>query len=199
MDGTESALATQCSLRILIRIPLPRLFLLVGSHPLGFGFHRRRQWLRIKFLVSQLSLQRRQLRLNILRCLTFANYFLAVPSQEIIDSFDSNSDRPGGLVLVEIFEAEIGRAGLLDDAFDDPIDWSIMPAFEAGNLKSHQVRMSRREFRRPYLVVGAARIRVLPGVRNIQRTYDDAGAYFFTKSRSSKSSSSGKVFCEKMG
>ena len=47
-----------------------------------------------------------------------------------------------------------------------------MAALKARHLERHQIRMPRRELRRPHLVVGAARVRVLPHVLDIERMLD---------------------------
>src|ERR1700722_16326393 len=54
-----------------------------------------------------------------------------IAPQEVIDGLDTNPNRAGRLVFVQIFEGEIGRAGLLDDAFDDSIYGSIVSALKA--------------------------------------------------------------------
>ena len=106
---------------------------------------------------------------DVLRGFPLADDFLAITAQEIIDGLDANPDRAGRLVLVEILEAEIRRARLLDDAFDHAVDRRVVAALEAGNLQRHQIRMPRRELRRPHLVVGAAGVGILPGVGDVER------------------------------
>jgi len=51
-------------------------------------------------------------------------------------------------------------------------------ALEARDFQSHQVRMPRRKLRCPHLVVGAAGVRVLPGIADVQRVTDYPGAHF---------------------
>src|SRR5207248_2452134 len=41
--------------------------------------------------------------------------------------------------------------------------------------------MARRKFRRPYLVVRAGRVRILPNVRDIEWILDHAGAHFVSE------------------
>ena len=41
--------------------------------------------------------------------------------------------------------------------------------------------MARGEFRGPYFVIGAARVRVLPGIGNVERAADNPGADFLAK------------------
>src|SRR6185437_12830414 len=61
-----------------------------------------------------------------------ADDVLAVALQEVADGLDADADRTGGLVLVDVLEAEVGRAGVFDDGLDDRIDGRIVTALEAG-------------------------------------------------------------------
>src|SRR5579864_4470637 len=136
---------------------------------------------RLILLVTKFCFQSRELSFDILFGLSLANDLFSITAQEVVDGFDTDLDRPGRFVFVQILKAKIRRPRLLDDAFDHTIDWRIVPALEAGDLERNQVRMARRELRSPNLVIGAARIRVLPGITNIQRTADHACANFFPK------------------
>jgi len=49
-----------------------------------------------------------------------------------------------------------------------------MSALEAGNLEGHQIGMTRGEFRSPDFVVGAARIRILPRIADVEWTADNS-------------------------
>ncbi len=88
--------------------------------------------------------------------LRFSDDFLSITAQEIVDGFHANSYRTRWLVLVEIFDTEIGCARLLDNSLDDSVDRSIVAAFEAGNLKRDQIRMPTCELCSPYFVVRTA-------------------------------------------
>src|SRR6202042_3666489 len=132
-------------------------------------------------LYSLLRFQFGELFFDILGCLPFADYFLAITLQEIIDRLDANPDRTRRFVFVEILEAEIRRTRLLDDSFDHAIDRRVVSAFEAGNFERHQIRMARRKLRCPNFVVGAARVGILPSVSDVERTGNDAGANFFAE------------------
>jgi hypothetical protein len=54
-------------------------------------------------------------------------------------------------------------------------------ALEAGNFQCHQIRMPRRELRRPHFVIRTARIRILPGVGDVERVSDNSGTYLFAE------------------
>src|SRR6266849_9975267 len=139
-------------------------------------------FLRLRLHLSpQLVFVSRKLGLDVLCRLALPDDLLAIPPQKVIDSLDPNPDRARGLVLVQVLEAEVRSARLLDDSFDHAIDGRIVPALETRNLQRHQVRMPCRELRRPHLVVGAAGIRVLPGVADIQRVTDHTGAHLIAK------------------
>src|SRR5580704_5139327 len=119
-------------------------------------------------LSAQFGFERGELRFDFLVCLALANDLFAVAAQEVIDGLDANSDGAGGLVLVEILEAEVRSAGLLDDALDYAVDGRVVSALEAGDFERDEIRMARGELRGPDLVVGAARVRILPGVGDIE-------------------------------
>jgi len=88
---------------------------------------------------------------------------------------------PDGLFSSRSLEAEIWGAGLLDDAFDHPINGRIVPALEAGNLKSNKIGMPGRELRSPHFVVRAAGVGILPGIGDIERVADDTSPDFVPK------------------
>src|ERR1700746_1352929 len=127
-------------------------------------------------LSTQLSFQNRQLRFDLLLCFALLDDLFAVAAAEIVDGLNSNPNRASRLVLVEIFEAEIWGPGFFDDSFDHTVDWSIVAAFEAGNLQRHKVRMTRCKFCGPDLVIRTARIGVLPGIGDIERAADNSRA-----------------------
>src|SRR5262252_7723538 len=80
---------------------------------------------------------------------------LSVPLEEVVDRLDANPDGARRLVLIQILEAEVRRAGPFDDAFDDAVDGRVVAALEARHFERHQVRMPRGELRGPDLVIGA--------------------------------------------
>ena len=102
----------------------------------------------------------------------------SIAPQEVVDRFHSETDRAGRLVLVQILEREVRRARLLDNAFDDSIDWRIVPALEARYFESDQIGMTRGKLRRPHLVIGAGGVAVLPYVADIERMRNNAGTHF---------------------
>ena len=105
---------------------------------------------------AQLRLEGCELSLNILLGLALADDLLAITAQEIVDGFDADPDGAGRLVLVQILETEVRRAGLLDDAFDHAINRRVVPTLEAGDFQSHKIGMARCELGGPNFVVGAA-------------------------------------------
>src|SRR5271156_4536674 len=115
----------------------------VGGHLLRLWLQ---PWLRCG-LSAQFSLQGRELPLDVLLCFAPPDDFFAIPPQEIIDGLDANPDGAGGLVLVQILEAEIRRAGLLDNALNHAINGRIVSALETRNFKRNQIRMPRGKFR----------------------------------------------------
>jgi hypothetical protein len=127
-------------------------------------------------LAPQLRFQQCQLGFDVLLGLALADDFLAVAAQEIVDRLDSNPDRTGWLVLVEILEAEIRSARLFDDALDNALDRSIMPALEAGDFECDRIMMAHRKLGGPDFVVGAAGVGILPSVGDIERAADDTGS-----------------------
>ncbi len=85
-------------------------------------------------------------------------------------------------ILIEpVLETEVWRAGLLDDSLNHAVDGRIVPTLEARNLQRHQVGMSCRELRSPHFVIGAAGVRVLPGIAYVKRVTDHAGTNFFSE------------------
>src|ERR1700751_2894071 len=70
----------------------------------------------------QICLESCELHVDLLFSFPLADNLLAITAQEIIYRFDTNPNGAGGLVFIEVFEAEIWRIGLLDDAFDDPVN-----------------------------------------------------------------------------
>src|SRR5262249_13076228 len=105
----------------------------------------------------------------------------AVAPQEVIDGFDPDAYGPGRLILIQILEAEVRRAGPLDDALDNAVNRRIVAALEARHLERHQVRMARREFGSPHLVVRVGGIRLLPPVVDLERMTDDSRPHFLAE------------------
>src|SRR6202008_4903211 len=99
----------------------------------------------------------------------------------IIDGLHANPDGARRLVLIEILEAEVRRAGLLDDAFHHTVDGSVVSALETRDFESHEIGMPRSELGGPHFVVGAARVGVLPRIGDIERAGDNAGSYLLTE------------------
>lgn len=87
------------------------------------------------FLLTQLGFESGKLGFDILLRLALANDLFAIAAQEVVDGFDTDANGAGGLVLVEILKAEIRRAGLFDDALDNPVDGGIVAALETGHFE----------------------------------------------------------------
>src|ERR1019366_4521326 len=85
------------------------------------------------------------------------------------DGFDTDLDGSRGLIFVEVLEGKIGRTRVLDDVLDHAVDRRVVSALEVAHLQRYQVGMTRRELRRPNLLVGAGGVGVLPHVANIER------------------------------
>src|ERR1700733_3073233 len=112
----------------------PSLLRLVCSHSLGFWLPilvAQRFFRDIYFFAAQLGFKSRQLCFDVGASFALANHFLPVSTEEVVDRLDSNANRAGWLVLVEILKAEVRCPRLLDDTFDDSINRSIVAAFEA--------------------------------------------------------------------
>src|ERR1700689_4082375 len=116
----------------------------VRRHALCFRFEL--WWLELGSfghgLPAHLRFQRGQLGFDFFVGLALADDLFAVAPQEIIDGFDANSDGAGGLVLVQILEAEVRRARLLDDALNYAIDRGVVAALETRDFECHQVGMA---------------------------------------------------------
>src|SRR5271163_1310514 len=138
---------------------------------------RRESRARLHCFTPQLGFQRLELRVNVLLRLALSYDLFTITPQEIVNRFDSDPDRTGGFVLVEVLEAKIRCARLFNNAFDDAVNRGIVPALETRNFQSHQVGVPRRKLRGPYLVVGAAGIRILPGILDVQRAADHPRAH----------------------
>ena len=104
--------------------------------------------------------------------LLVAHHVFAVALQEVADGLDADLDRAGGLVLVDILEAEVRRAGVLHDLFDHRVDRRVVAALEAGKLQRHQVRMPRDILRGPDLAAGVFAVGVLPDIVDGERMPD---------------------------
>src|SRR6266404_5495284 len=100
----------------------------------------------------QISLERCELGVDFLFGFPLADDFFTIAAQEIINGFDPDPDRAGRLVFIEILEAEIWSARLLDNTFDDSVDGCVVPAFEAGDFERHKIGMARGELCGPDLV-----------------------------------------------
>ena len=104
--------------------------------------------------VAQLLFELLQLLLNADFLAAVAHHVFAVALQEVADRLHANPDRAGRLVLVDILEAEVRRAGVLHDLFDHRVDRRVVAALEAGKLQRHQVGMPRDVLRGPHLAAG---------------------------------------------
>src|SRR5262249_25854374 len=91
-------------------------------------------------------------------------HVLEIALQEVVNRLDADLDRAGRFVLVDVLEREVRRAGPLDD----PFDRRIVAALERRELERHEIWMPGGELRRPYLVVRAGRIAVLPDVLDLE-------------------------------
>jgi hypothetical protein len=108
------------------------------------------------FLLRHLLLDRRAGR-------AFSVHVLRIALQEVVNPLDADLDRARRLVLIDILEREVRRAGPLDDRFDHRVDRRIVPAFEAGQLQRDEVWMARRKPRGPDIVISGRLVAVLPG------------------------------------
>src|SRR5439155_5204683 len=107
-----------------------------------------------------------ELRFNRLRLVLVAHDIFAVALQEVPDRLHPDPDRPGGLVLVDVLEAEVWRAGVLHDLFHYGVDRSVVAALETRQLEGHQVWMPRDVLRGPHLPTRVFAVRILPHVRD---------------------------------
>ncbi len=83
-------------------------------------------------LRSKFGLQLRDPGVDLRQLAPVAGELLLVAAEEIADGLDADLDRAGGLVFVNVLEAEVRRAALLDDLLDDAVDRGVVPALEAG-------------------------------------------------------------------
>ena len=72
------------------------------------------------------------------------NHILAVALEEVADGFDADLDGTGGLVLVNVLEAEVRGAAAFDDLFDRRVDRGVVAAFEAGEFERDERRREAR-------------------------------------------------------
>src|SRR5271157_1560644 len=72
-----------------------------------------------RFEFGQLALDLRGLAL-------VAHHVFAIALEEVADSLDANADGAGRLVLVDILEAKVGRAGVLHDLFHHRVNGGVV-------------------------------------------------------------------------
>src|SRR6516164_9268847 len=152
----------------------------LGVVPRELYLHQLRRWY-LRDFTPKLRFELGELGINVLRCLALADHFFAIATQKIIDGLDTNLDGAGGLILVEILEAEVRRAGLFYDALHYAIDGRVMSALETRDFESHEIGMPCCKFRGPDFVIGAAGVGILPRVGDIERARDNTGPYLFTE------------------
>jgi len=128
------------------------------------------------FALSQPALELGHAALDVEFLTLLLDDVVAVAAEEVVDGFDADANGPGRLVFIEVFEGEVGRAGPLDDAFDDAVDGRVVSAFEARHLERHEIGMARRKLGRPDLGVGAGGIPVLPDVFDVERMRDESAS-----------------------
>ena len=109
-------------------------------------------------MLPELRLQLRQLCVYFFLRFAALDDLFAVAAEEVIDCFDTDADGSRGLVFVEILEAEVRRAGILDDPFYNAIDGRVVTALEARDFKGDEIGVTCRELGRPNFVIGAARV-----------------------------------------
>ena len=88
---------------------------------------------------------------------------------------------PAGLIFVDVFEGEVGRAGLGDGFLDDGVDGRVVAALEAGELERDEIGMARGVLGRPDFLAGVLAVGIFPGIADVERMGDDAGAHFFAE------------------
>src|SRR5262245_13612957 len=81
-------------------------------------------------LLAQLALQLGEALVDVTELLVPPHHVLAVAGEEVADGLDADLDRPRGLVLVDVLEAEVRRTGVLDDLLDDRVDRGVVTALE---------------------------------------------------------------------
>src|ERR1017187_5945392 len=86
-------------------------------------------------LAAQPSLEFLELLLDGVGLLLVAHHIFAVALQEVADGLHADADGAGGLVLVDVLEAEVRRSGVLDDLFHHRINRRVVAALEAGKLQ----------------------------------------------------------------
>src|SRR5918995_6717626 len=86
-------------------------------------------------LGAQPALELGQSRLELALLLLGADHVLAVALEEVADRLDADLDRARRLVLVDVLEAEVRRARLLDDLLDGRVDGRIVAALERAELQ----------------------------------------------------------------
>ena len=150
-------------------------------------------------LLAQLALKLLKPHLDPHLLVAAAHKLFPMTFEEVVDGFNAQLDGVGRAVLIDILEGEVRRSRALHDLFDGVIDRRVVAAFEAGNLDRDQVGMPGGKLGGPEFVVGTSGERGLPHIGDIERVADDAGPHSAPNKRSSKSSSSGSVLCEKTG
>src|ERR1019366_4109110 len=130
---------------------------------------------------AEAGLEFLELLLDGVGLLLVAHHVFAVALQEVTDGLHADADGTGGLVLVDVLEAEVGRPGVLDDFFDHRINRRVVAALEAGKLQRDQVGVARHVLGGPDLAAGVFAVAVLPDVVDRQGSGALAGYHFGTE------------------
>src|ERR1035437_5960625 len=132
-------------------------------------------------LAAQLGLEFLELLVDAVGLLLVAQHVFAVALQEVTDSLHADADGTGGLVLVDVLEAEVRRPGVLDDLFDHRINRRVVAALEAGKLQRDQVGVAGHVLGGPHLTAGVFAVTVLPDIVDGQGSGAFAGYHFGTE------------------
>src|ERR1035437_6542781 len=131
-----------------------------------------------KQLAAEFGLEFLELLVDAVRLLLVAHHVFPVALQEVTDGLHADADGTGGLVLVDVLEAEVRRPGVLDDLFDHRINRRVVAALEAGKLQGNQVGVARHVLSGPDFAAGVFAVAVLPDVVDGQGSGALAGYHF---------------------
>src|ERR1035437_5030014 len=132
-------------------------------------------------LAAEFGLEFLELLVDVVGLLLVAHHVFAVALQEVTDSLHADADGTGGLVLVDVLEAEVRRPGVLDNLFDHRIDRRVVAALEAGKFQRDQIGVARHVFGGPDLAAGVFAVAVFPDVADGQGAGALAGYHFGTE------------------
>src|SRR5262249_44212596 len=96
---------------------------------------------------------------------------LAVQAQRVRVGLHAYLDRPTRLVRVDVVERGERDPRALDDAVDDAVGRCVVAALEAAEVEQGDVRMARRELRRPDLHRAVRRVVLGPDVVDAERVF----------------------------